>query len=72
VLFGSWATGSHTARSDVDLLVVYEGPLRDDVHRLVKQAIGVRGLEPHVYTEEEASALAPTIGRMTRNGIRIR
>lgn len=30
VLFGSFAKGRATAHSDVDLLVVYEGPPRED------------------------------------------
>ena len=32
VLFGSYATGRHTVASDVDLLVVYAGPRREDAY----------------------------------------
>src|SRR5487761_153659 len=69
VLFGSWAKRRATAYSDVDLLVVYTGPPRLDAYKLVWHCIRLRGLEPHVYSEEEAESLAPTLDRMTRDGI---
>ena len=69
VLFGSWATGRATAFSYIDVLVVYAGPPRDDADKLVRQAIALRGLEPHVYSESEAAALQPVLDRMTRSGI---
>ncbi len=69
VLFGSWAAGRATARSDVDLLVVYAGPAREDAYRTVRTMLAVRGLEPHVYSEAEAEALRPVLERMTRGGV---
>lgn len=72
VLFGSWAVGRATAFSDIDLLVVYRGPPRRDAYALVRRSLGVRGLEPHVYCEEEARAMAATLARMTRSGVRLR
>jgi predicted nucleotidyltransferase len=69
VLFGSWSTGRATAFSDVDLLVVYAGPPRDDAYAIVRRVVDQRGLEPHVYAESEADALKPTLDRMTRDGI---
>lgn len=33
VLFGSWAQGNQTAFSDIDLLVVYMGPRRDEAYQ---------------------------------------
>jgi predicted nucleotidyltransferase len=69
VLFGSWATDRATAFSDVDLLVVYDGPPRDDAYKTVRRCLDVRGLEPHVYAETEAANLRPTLDRMTRAGI---
>jgi predicted nucleotidyltransferase len=69
VLFGSWAAGSATAASDIDLLVVYAGPVRNDAFGLVWKTLQLRGLEPHVYAEAEAGTLQPTIARMTRDGI---
>jgi uncharacterized protein len=71
VLFGSSARDRHTAASDVDLLVVYGGPPRDEVFRIVKDVIQVPRLEPHVYSEAQAEALAPVLRRMTRGGVRI-
>jgi predicted nucleotidyltransferase len=47
VLFGSQATGRATAFSDIDLLVVYASPPRDDAYAVVKRTLGLRGLEPH-------------------------
>ena len=69
VLFGSHATGRATVASDVDLLVVYEGPPREDAFATVKKTIPVRGLEPHVYTTKEAEAQEDLLTRMTRKGI---
>jgi len=69
VLFGSWAKGRATAFSDIDLLVVYAGPPREDAYKLVRRCLDLRGLEPHLYAEAEASNLKPTLDRMTREGI---
>lgn len=69
VLFGSWAARRATAFSDVDLLVVYAGPPREDAYRLVRKTIALRGLEPHVYAEEEAQTVRSTLERMTRDGV---
>src|SRR5437879_13009138 len=63
VLFGSWAKGRATAFSDVDLLIVYGDPPRSDAFAQVRGAIDVPGLEPHVYAESEAAAVAPTLAR---------
>ena len=69
VLFGSHATGRATVASDVDLLVVYEGPPREDAFATIKKTIPVRGLEPHVYTAEAARGQQDRLARMTRDGI---
>jgi uncharacterized protein len=69
ILFGSWARGRATAFSDIDLLVVYAGPPRDDAYKIVRRRLDLRGLEPHIYTEGEAASLRPTLDRMTRDGI---
>lgn len=71
VLFGSWAKGRATAFSDIDLLVVYAGPPRDDAYRLVRRCLSLRGLEPHVYSEEEAAAVQPVLDRMTKDSIQL-
>src|SRR6516165_7702830 len=65
VLFGSWVTGRATAFSDIDLLVVYAGPPRDDAYAIVRRVVDQRGIEPHVYTESDADVLKPTLDRMT-------
>lgn len=71
VLFGSWAKGRATAFSDVDLMVLYKDPPRDDAFKLVKTAVAVRGLEPHVYSESQAAALAKTLDAMTKDGVEL-
>jgi len=71
MLFGSQATGRATAASDVDLLVVYTDPKVEKDYALVKRAINLTGLEPHVYTSSEAEKAADVIQRMTRHGIEI-
>lgn len=71
VLFGSYAAGRQTAASDVDLLVVYAGAPRADAYSLVRRVLDLRGLEPHVYAEEEARALWPTLERMIRGGVQV-
>ncbi len=69
VLFGSWAKGRATAFSDIDLLVIYAGPRREDAYKTVRRCLHLRGLEPHVYAESEAASLRATLDRMTRDGI---
>ncbi len=69
VLFGSWAQGKATAFSDIDLLVIYADPPRDDAYRLVRRVLGLRGLEPHVYSQQEAEQVKATVERMARDGI---
>jgi predicted nucleotidyltransferase len=69
ILFGSCATGRATAFSDIDLLVVYGGPRRVDAYKMVRRHVGLRGLEPHVYNQEEAEQLRATLDRMTVGGV---
>ena len=69
ILFGSWAKKRATAFSDIDLLVIYADPARDDAYKLVWRSIDLRGLEPHVYSESEAIGVQATLDRMTRDGI---
>lgn len=69
MLFGSWSTGRETAFSDIDLLVVYEGRVRGEAYEMVWRCFNLRGLEPHVYSEDEAEKLRPTLENMTKDGI---
>lgn len=68
ILFGSWARGTHTVGSDVDLLVVYRGAPRADAYALAKRALDIPRLEPHLYTAAEYEAARPTVERMVRDG----
>ncbi len=69
VLFGSWAVGRETAFSDIDLVVIYGDPPREEAYEFVRHLLRLRGLEPHVYTEEQAEKLKATLERMTKDGI---
>lgn len=69
VLFGSYAKGRQTVASDIDLLVIYAGQSRADAYALVKRALNIPRLEPHVYTEEEYEAVRTTVERMIHDGI---
>lgn len=69
VLFGSYAKGNFTAFSDIDLLIVYEDPLRDDAYKIIKKTIKLKGLEPHVYSLSEYREMESTIKKMIENGI---
>lgn len=71
VLFGSYARRRHTVASDIDLLIVYAGPKRDDAHALVRRTLELPRLEAHLYTEEEYRSLQGTIDRMVADGIPI-
>ena len=71
VLFGSWALGRATAYSDIDVLVVYADPPRDDAYRVVRCFLTLRGTEPHVYAEEEAKLIEDVLHRMTLDAIEL-
>lgn len=68
-LFGSWAAGRALPGSDVDVLLIYEGPSRQDLHRMARKAFGGLPVELHAYTEEEAKALEPLLRRMLAQAI---
>jgi predicted nucleotidyltransferase len=69
VLFGSWARGRATAFSDIDVLVVYEDPHREDATRLISESVPLRGLEAHVYSQTEAEQIRDVLARMSRDGV---
>ncbi|MGQ9630096.1 MAG: nucleotidyltransferase domain-containing protein [bacterium] len=69
ILFGSYARGSHTVASDIDLLVIYNGEAREDAFALVKKTLCIPGLEPHVYSESQYEAMRETLHRMVQDGV---
>lgn len=69
VLFGSYARGNYTVASDIDLLVVYRGEPKKEAYATVKQTLGLPRLEPHVYSEAEALALADVLRPWKEEGI---
>lgn len=71
VLFGSYARDRHTAFSDLDMLIVYADPPRGDAFAIVKRALHVRGLEPHVLAESEYAGVRAVWDRMTRGGVEL-
>lgn len=69
VLFGSYARGDYTAFSDVDLLVVYAGRVREDAFALTVKTLGLPSLQAHVLSEEEFQEVQPVWERMLRGGV---
>jgi hypothetical protein len=69
VLFGSYARGNYTVASDVDLLVVYQGEENEQAYAIVKQALRVPHLEPHVYAENDYRTMEDTINKMIKDGV---
>jgi hypothetical protein len=65
----AWARGRQTVASDVDLLVVYRGPIQPDAYARVKRAVAIPRLEPHVYSETEYEGVQATLRRMTEGGL---
>lgn len=68
VLFGSYASNRHTVRSDVDVLIIHKSEF-SDVFEIVKKAIGLSGIEPHIYSEAEYLKMKAIIDRMIENGV---
>lgn len=69
VLFGSYAKGNYTVRSDIDLLIVYAGEERPDAYALAKKVLNLPRLEPHVYTERQYQELEAQIRKMIEGGV---
>ena len=53
----------------MDLVVVYRGEARPDAYALVKRALAIPRLEPHLYTEAECEAARTVVERMVRGGV---
>jgi predicted nucleotidyltransferase len=68
-LFGSYAKGTQTVASDIDVLIVYKGKERKDAYKIAKKVLGIPGLELHIYSEEEYKKMVCTIKRMLRNSV---
>jgi predicted nucleotidyltransferase len=68
-LFGSYASGRHTAASDIDVLLVYAGPRRSDAFALAKRALDIRGLEPHVLCEQDFQAVQSVWAAMLQGSV---
>jgi len=69
VLFGSWSKGNYTVASDIDLLIVYSGEEREGAFALAKITIGIRGVEPHLYSEPDYLKMKTAILKMIKDGI---
>ena len=57
ILFGSYAENRYTAASDIDLLIVYEDPKRNDAYNICWDELGIPQLQLHVYTSSEFKKL---------------
>jgi predicted nucleotidyltransferase len=70
VLFGSYAKDSYTVNSDIDLLIVHRGDVKD-AYAIAKRTISIYGVEPHTYPEEEYRQMRGTIRKMIEGGVQI-
>ncbi|MEZ0321966.1 MAG: nucleotidyltransferase domain-containing protein [Thermus sp.] len=70
-LSGSWAQGRALVGSNVDLLLLYREPRREDLHVLARRAFPGLPVELHAYTAEEAAHLALVLERMRRGALRL-
>ncbi|MFX0114852.1 MAG: nucleotidyltransferase domain-containing protein [Candidatus Hodarchaeota archaeon] len=68
ILFGSYAKNNYTIRSDIDLLIICKGEVKN-AFEIMKKAIALPGLQPHVYSETEYCEMRGTIDRMIQGGI---
>jgi hypothetical protein len=68
VLFGSYARGNYTVRSDVDLLVLYKGESCKDAYSTIWKVLDIPHLELHIYTECEARRMEGVIRWMKQEG----
>ena len=57
ILFGSYASGKYTVASDIDILIVYKGPKREDAYNICWDIIEIPELQLHIYSEEEYAKL---------------
>jgi len=68
-LFGSYAKGRQTAASDIDLLVVYDGPKKDDDYKLVWEILRIPCLQLHIYSAEEFGMLVDSGSQFPKEAI---
>jgi len=68
LLFGSYAAGTFTVCSDVDVLIVYEGEENKKAYALAKNILDVPHIEPHVYSESQYRKMRKVIDQMAKNG----
>ena len=75
ILFGSWVEGRATVASDIDLLLIYKDPKRDDAYSICWDVLNIQNLELHLYTRTEYERLKSSgsqlIRRIEEKGIRI-
>lgn len=57
--------------SVADLLIVYDGPERNQEYRTVRNVIRLGGLEPRIYTSDQAGQMATILDRMIRGGVEL-
>ena len=76
ILFGSFARGSASARSDIDLLLIVRTAKRffdryEGILTALQSALRERDLDVLIYTPEELDAIAhrPFIARALREGV---
>jgi len=71
ILFGSYAKGNFTAKSDIDILIIYSEYKNENLFKEIKKTINLYNLQPHLFTEKEYKKQKEIIDRMIKDGIQI-
>ena len=69
VLFGSYAKNNYTAFSDIDLLIIYRGKRESKYYKIIKETLGIKGLEIHMYSDEEYKLNKTIVNKMIKDGV---
>lgn len=70
ILFGSYASNKYTASSDIDLLIIHESS-DENLYKKIRVDLDIRGIELHIYTQEEYKMHKYIIDKMIKHGITI-
>lgn len=69
VLFGSYAKGNYTVKSDIDLLIVYAGEEQTNAYACIRRILNLPRLELHLYTETQYKQARDRLSKMVEGGV---
>lgn len=70
VLFGSYAKGNFTGRSDIDVFFLVKSKNKN-LYKIIKKNILLFNLQPHIFTKEQYLKMKEKIEKMIEKGITI-